>query len=103
MDINRGGTQGFMPEKSFNGEQVCAVLIKVCAKGMTECVAGKAFRPAKPAFMGMDVAGKIKSINRSGRIMLLWEKPAGGAAIGKPVLCQYSASFLPKMKLKLNG
>lgn len=45
MDIDRGGIQGFMSKQGLNGKQVCAILIKVCAKGMPERVTGEMVRP----------------------------------------------------------
>lgn len=86
MNIDRGGIQRFMPKQSFDGEQVGAIFIKVGAKRMSERMAGKAFFPSKTAFMLMDVSGKEKGIDGSGRIMLFWKKPAGRAPVLKPVL-----------------
>jgi len=55
VDIDGGGMQGFMPHKSFNGKQVCAVFIQMCAKGMAEGMAGKPAFPSQPVLMGMDM------------------------------------------------
>ena len=57
-----------MSKQSFDGEQVRTVFIKVCAKGVPERMAGETFFPAKTAFVLMDVSGKEKSVNGSGRV-----------------------------------
>ena len=86
MNVDRGGIQGFMSKQSFDGEQVRTVFIKVCAKSVPERMAGETFFPAKTAFVLMDVSGKEKSVNGSGRVELFREEPAGRPPVLKPVL-----------------
>ena len=86
MNINRSGSQRFMPKQSFDGEQVGTVFVKVGAKRMTERVAGKPFWSSKTAFMLMDMSGKIKGINGSVGICLFWKEPASRPVVLKPVL-----------------
>lgn len=52
---------------------------------MSERMTGKAFWPSKLFFMSLYVPGKKKGINRTGRIGLLREKPAGRTSAGEPV------------------
>ena len=56
VDIDCGGIQGLMSHKSFYGKQVCSVFIQMCAKGMTEGMAGKSLFPTKSLFMSMYVS-----------------------------------------------
>ena len=88
MDIDRRGIQGFMSKQGLNGKQVCAILIKVCAKSMPERVAGETVRPPELSFFGGDkLVGRIGS-HGTGRIVTVGEKEPGRPAIFKPVTCQ---------------
>ena len=77
-----------MAEQRLDREQVGAVFIKMGPECMTEGMAGKFFLPAEASFMGMDMAGKIKGIDRLVFAGLLREKPVSGFPISKPVLPQ---------------
>lgn len=56
VGIDCGGIQGFTSHKSFYGKQVCSIFIQMCAKGMTEEMAGKSLFPTKSLFMSMYVS-----------------------------------------------
>ena len=88
MDIDDSGMDRLMSQKRFYGEQVGAVLVKVCAKSMAERVAGDAQGPAQAALMFMDVPGKEEGVDWLVPARLLWEEIPPGTAAGKPVLCQ---------------
>ncbi len=88
MDIDRRGIQGFMSKQGLNGKQVCAILIKVCAKSMPERVAGETVRPPELSFFGGDkLVGRIGS-HGTGRIVTVGEKEPGRPAVFKPVTRQ---------------
>lgn len=88
MDIDRGGIQGSMSKQGLNGKQVRAILIKVCAKGMPERVAGETVRPSEFGFFGGDkLVGRIGS-HGTGGIVTVGEKEPGRPAVFKPVTRQ---------------
>ena len=60
---------------------------------MSERMTGKAFWPSKLFFMSLYVPGKKKGINRTGRIGLLREKPAGRTSAGEPVFSHNHLDF----------
>jgi len=89
MDINGCGRKGFMSYECLDGEQVRAVLVKVCAKSMAERMAGDMLRPAQAALMRMDVPGEEEGVD--GRLIpsgLFWKEITHGTAAGMPVLCE---------------
>lgn len=96
MDIDRGGVNGFMPKKRLDREKVNAVLVKVCAKGMAEGMAGDTGFPPEAQLLFMDMPGKIKSVNGFVGMELLREKPAPGFSVGIPILGQDIKSVLRK-------
>ena len=53
---------------------------------MPEGMAGDMGLPAKPPLLGVYVPEKVNGINGHFRIILFWEKPAGGPAGCDPVL-----------------
>ena len=85
MDVDHGGIQRLVPHECFDGQQINAVLIKMGSEGVSERMTGKALWPSKLFFMSLYVPGKKKGINRTGRIRLLREKPAGRTSAGEPV------------------
>ena len=55
VNVNRGGMQGFMSQKSLNGKQIHPVFIQMGTKSVTEGVAGKPAFPSQPVLMCMDM------------------------------------------------
>ncbi len=88
MDINGCGRKGFMSHERLDGEQVRAVLVKVCAKSMAERMAGDTLRPAQAALMPMDVPGEEEGVDGLIPPGLLRKEVAHGTAAGTPVLCE---------------
>ena len=64
-----------MSEKFFNGEQIRTILVEVGAEGVPEGMTGQAVFPAELFLMGMDVAGKVESVDWPVRIALLGKNP----------------------------
>lgn len=85
-----------MSHEMFDGKQVCPVFVKVGSERMAEGMAGKPVFPAEERFMGMQMSGNVKGIDGTGRVRLLWKKPAGRAAARKPVLSQKVKGFFGK-------
>lgn len=88
MDVNGGGFEGSVSQESLDGEQISPIFVKVCAESVAEGMAGEPLRPTEAPFMGMDMPGKEKGINGCVNAGLFREKPAPGASISKPVLCE---------------
>lgn len=86
--VDSSGIEGFMSHECFNSEQVSAIFIEVCAKSMPEGMAGKPVHPSKPVFMGMDMSGKEKSVNRSIIPILFGEEVTCWLSAFKPVQSQ---------------
>ena len=88
MDINGGGILRFMAEQGFNGKQVGAIFIKVCAKRMAERMAGKLMFEAKFRFFGKNkLIYGIRSHGPCGVIPVGEQEPRWSAGM-EPVLCQ---------------
>ena len=83
-----------MSKQSLDSKKIRTILIEVSAEGVTEGVAGQASGPAKALFMGMDMAGKVKSIDGFLLIFLLIEKKTHRSAVLKPVLRKKVKSIL---------
>lgn len=64
------------------------ILIQMSPEGMPEGVTGQTFWPAKFFFVGSDMSGKEKGIDRPRRVCLFREKPSCGPAAFEPVLCE---------------
>ena len=77
-----------MSHERLDGEQVRAVLVKVCAKSMAERMAGDTLRPAQAALMPMDVPGEEEGVDGLIPPGLLRKEVAHGTAAGTPVLCE---------------
>ena len=75
-----------MSKESLDGKEVSAVFVQVCAEGMAEGMTGQPLGPSEAEFMGMDVPGEEKGINRPVQSALFWEEIPHRFAIGKPVL-----------------
>lgn len=74
-----------MSHKGFNGKQARSVFIQMCAKSVSEGMAGKPALPAEPAFMGMDMVGEKESINGSVLSVLFWEEISHRSTAYKPI------------------
>ena len=94
MDVNGGRFKGLVAQEGLDGEQVRAIFVKMGAESMAEGMTSEPLRPSKAAFMGMDMSGEEKGINGSVDAGLFREKPALGASISKPVLCEESQGGL---------
>ena len=75
-----------MPHESLNGHKIDTILVKMSAESVTERMTSQTPGPPEFLFMGSDVPGKEKGVDRPGRIGLLWKEPSGRASACKPVL-----------------
>ena len=88
MYIDRGGRKGLVSHESLNGHKIDTILVKMSAECVTERMTCQTPGPPEFLFMGSDVSGKEKGIDRLGRICLFWKEPSGGSSAFKPVLCK---------------
>ena len=89
LDVNGGGTQGFMSKQRFDGKQIRAIFIKMCGKGMPECVCSDPVFPAKLFFMGSDIRREVLAANRNTAVLdkcgMGRKQPVSWSAAGEPV------------------
>lgn len=85
-----------MPEQHFNGKQVSSVFIKVCAKGVSERMAGETVFQAKFCFFCKNkMIYRIRGHGPSGVIPVGEQEPHWPAGM-EPVLCQDIQGILGK-------
>ena len=86
MDVDGSGFERPVPKESFDGQEVSAVLIQMCAKRMAERMRSKSFIPAQGLSIGYKLIGERCRRIRFVRIPGRREEPAHGSAAGKPVI-----------------
>ena len=86
MDIDGGGTERSMTEKSLDSHEIHTIFIEMSTESMTEGMAGETVRPAEALFVIKNMTRDIESIHRTIFLSDLREKPVHGPAAFPPVL-----------------